>query len=99
MTYDNEAIEQRLLQMRLNAGDWLLKNKNALLLCQSVLIEKTEVAKEGLEDPHSDLCGFLMEIEDAVDLLASVGRDLRNADFWPATAEANEGAAPTTPAE
>jgi len=80
------AFERRHAQMRQNAGDWLLKNRNALQLCQSVLIDKWYSTHEQLHENenHSDeLCGFLSEIEDAVDLLGSVVADLRQQRFWP----------------
>jgi hypothetical protein len=80
------AFEQRHAQMRQNAGDWLLKNRNALQLCQSVLIDKWYATNDELheKDHHNDeLCCFLSEIEDAVDLLGSVVADLRGQRFWP----------------
>ena len=72
--------------MRQNAGDWLLKNRNSLQLCQSVLMEKWYGTAEELHNSpeHSaDLCCFLQEIEDAVDLFGSVIADLRGQRFWP----------------
>ena len=80
------AFERRHAQMRQNAGDWLLKNRNALQLCQSVLIDKwystfDEIHEQ--ENHRDELCAFLSEIEDAVDLLGSVVADLRQQRFWP----------------
>jgi hypothetical protein len=89
MTSPAEAratFEQRHAEMRQNAGDWLLKNRNALQLIQSTLVDKWYSTAEQLHDDpnHSaDLCCFLQEIEDAVDLLGSTIGDLRSQRFWP----------------
>ena len=80
--FDPKAFQNRHQQMRMNAGDWLLKNKNALKICQSALIEKYFAALEQ-DDASPDLYCFLQEIDDAVDLLGQVIADLRNAQFWP----------------
>lgn len=80
------AFEQRHAEMRQNAGDWLLKNRNALQLCQSVLVGKYYEAAEELYQKEShdpDFCCFLQEIEDAIDLLGSTIADLRGQRFWP----------------
>lgn len=81
---DKEAFEKRHQQMRMNAGDWLLKNRHALKLCQAVLTEKQWQAWEEL-DPKKDssLACYLQEIDDAVDLLGQVIGDLRGTEFWP----------------
>ena len=80
------AFNKRHAEMRQNAGDWLLKNRNALQLCQSVLMDKWYATAEelnGKPDHSADLCCFLQEIEDAVDLLGSTIADLRQQRFWP----------------
>jgi hypothetical protein len=80
------AFERRHAEMRQNAGDWVIKNRNALGLCQSVLLSKYYEAVEELSenDNHDpDFCCFLSEIEDAIDLLGSTIADLRGQRFWP----------------
>lgn len=79
-------LKARSNAFRVNAGDWLLKNKSALLICQSVLVSKfyekwEEIHEQENHDPS--MCGFLSELEDAIDLLAQTIADLRNARFWP----------------
>lgn len=81
-----KAYEERYAKMRQNAGDWLLKNRNALFVCQSVLLQKfyqtyEELAENENHDPN--LCCFLQEIEDVVDLIGSTVAELRNQNFWP----------------
>lgn len=84
--FDPSAFEKRHQQMRMNAGDWLLKKKNTFKLCQQVLLDKYYGA---LEDDSSsdDLICFLQAIDDAVDLLAQTVAELRNVDFWPSEEE------------
>lgn len=80
------AFEERHLQMRQNAGDWLLKNRNVLQLCQYSLVKAYYEAYEELhekEDHDADFCSFLSDIEDAIDLLGSTIADLRGQRFWP----------------
>jgi hypothetical protein len=82
--FDRDAFEKRHQQMRMNAGDWLLKNRDALKLCQGVLVEKHYGAWEDLNpQKDSSLACHLQEVDDAVDLLARVIAELRNTDFWP----------------
>ena len=88
MTSPSDArtvFDKRHTQMRQNAGDWLLKNRNTLQLVQSVLVSKYYEAIEELRETAHDpsLCCFLQEIDDAIDLLASTVADLRNQQFWP----------------
>ena len=88
MTSPSDArtvFDKRHAQMRQNAGDWLLKNRNAIQLVQSVLVSKYYETIEGLNEKDHDptLCCFLQEIEDAIDLLASTVAELRNQQFWP----------------
>lgn len=81
------AFELRHQQMRQNAGDWLMKNRNALFLCAQVLAEKWSTTAEEQQDASTHNCQlgcFLAEIEDAVDLLMDVTSDLRRSNFWPA---------------
>ena len=84
--FDRDAFEKRHQQMRINAGDWLLKKKNVFKLCQQVLLEKyySAINEEGAS---GDLVCFLQEIDDAVDLLAQVVAELRSVDFWPSEEE------------
>lgn len=93
------AFERRYAEMRQNAGDWLLKNRNALQLCQNVLVSKYYEAVEEFyekENHDPDFCCFLQELEDAIDLLGSTIADLRGQRFWPdletttATTEIND---------
>lgn len=82
--FDKDAFEKRHQQMRMNAGDWLLKNRDALKLCQAVLLEKHYEAWEELNtETDSSLASHLQEVDDAIDLLGRVVAELRNADFWP----------------
>ena len=88
MTSPSDArtvFDKRHAQMRQNAGDWLLKNRNVFQLVQSVLVSKYYETIEGLSETDHDpsLCCFLHEIDDAIDLLASTVADLRNQQFWP----------------
>lgn len=80
------AWQQRHAQMRQNAGDWVLKHRNALFLCSQVLTEKWYSTAEEQHDSKNHSCElycFLSEIEDAVDLLGDLSRELRQANFWP----------------
>jgi len=79
-------LEARRNAFRINAGDWLLENKSALFVCQSVLVSKfyekwEEIHEQENHDPS--MCCFLSELEDAIDLLAQTIAGLRNARFWP----------------
>ena len=79
-----QTFEHRHATMRQNAGDWLLKNRNALFVCQSVLIEKYYATAESDATASPDLACFLQEIQDVIDLYAGLIADLRDQAFWPA---------------
>jgi hypothetical protein len=86
MTNARTAFDLRHAAMRQNAGDWLLKNKNALQLVQATLVKAYYEAYEELgekENHDPDFCCYLQETEDAIDLLASTIADLRSQTFWP----------------
>ena len=88
MTYDQIAAKQRYAEMLQNAGRWLINNRPLLKLTQYTLVRAYYQAFEELyekEDPDKDFCGFLSEIEDAIDLLGTTIGGLSSQDFWPET--------------
>lgn len=76
-----------------NRGSWLLRNEAALKACQSFLTSKFWEAMEN-EQNSVDLDGFLLEINDHMELLSRVVTDLRLQNFWPAPAGAPAPAEP-----